>query len=377
MGVFSAGKNLNAEKDSVDFESFQKMLKLSKEKILRDNGIRSLGNAEEFWKSFERDVNLSMESSCRDLSLNWEIAYLGGHKFPDIIAKINGEKSFGVEVKTLSSVGEKWKVMGGSIMESTAEKDVQRIHVFCAKKNPFEIRIRPFEDCVQDVAVTHSPRYLLDLEIPSKESIFQKIRMPYEEIRQMENPFLAFRDYLILEKNRGENGQNAWWLDPLNVISDQDLAEKRFTAEMENIRTRFWDELDRAKKRTLASRMLVLFPEIFRGNYKEAAKWLYRHWIVNPSFRDTFSAGGKKMVYGEPVPQIVHHLYEWRESVAGIFKEEFVTLEERYAVSELPSRQKSVRAWECWKGNVLESPFRENERGVLIKVLDEIGEGLV
>lgn len=82
-----------------------------------------------------------MKKACFDLNIDWNIEYLGGHKFPDIIARINQQRSFGVEVKTLSQSNENWNVMGGSIMETTAEKDVSRIHVFCAKKILLKLNI--------------------------------------------------------------------------------------------------------------------------------------------------------------------------------------------------------------------------------------------
>lgn len=172
--MISTGKNLDSKNNSDDFRQFQEMLFLTKEKLQRDNpnGYQKLQG--EFWKRFEIDVFHSMKNACFDLNLDWNIEHLGGHKFPDIIAKINQQRSFGVEVKTLSQSNENWNVMGGSIMETTAEKDVSRIHVFCAKKNPFEIKYRPFEDCVKDVAITHSPRYMLDLEMPSEQCLFKK-----------------------------------------------------------------------------------------------------------------------------------------------------------------------------------------------------------
>ena len=64
--------------------------------------------------------------------------------------------------------------MGGSIMESTRIPDVSRIHVFCARQKPFEIKYRSFEECVEDVAVTHSPRYMLDMDVSNNQSLFKR-----------------------------------------------------------------------------------------------------------------------------------------------------------------------------------------------------------
>lgn len=373
MGTIVAGKNLSSQKGSDDFENFQKVLEVSKEKLERDNSKGYKKKGEEFWKSFEQDVWLSMQKSCKELALGWEINYLGGHKFPDIVAKINEDRSFGVEVKTLSSSNENWHIMGGSIMESTSEKDVSRIHVFCAKKNPFTIKFRSFEDCVRDVAVTHSPRYMLDLDISAGDSLFKKIQKPYDEIRKMENPFSAFRNYLIDEKK--SKGEDAWWMGTSIPTSDQEVSEKEFVKEIENSRIRFWNELDGFSKKMLICRMIIRFPRVLNGDYKEAAKWLYDHFVINPSFRDTFSAGGKGCVNGIVVPHSIANLEKHKNDIAEIFRTESIALEDSYPeIEKYSGRDKSKKAWTFWKANVLKISFNPQEKRALQDIVDSIGK---
>lgn len=367
MGMISTGKNLDSKNNSDDFRQFQDMLSLTKEKLQRDNPNGYQKFQGEFWKRFEIDVCHSMKKACFDLNIDWNIEYLGGHKFPDIIARINQQRSFGVEVKTLSQSNENWNVMGGSIMETTAEKDVSRIHVFCAKKNPFEIKYRPFEDCVKDVAITHSPRYMLDLEMPSEQCLFKKIHKSYSEVRTLDNPFSAFREYLQFEKRR-KGSDNFWWQEPTVLSSEQDSQEVRFASQIENSRIRFWSELENDKKHFLKIRMIILFPEIINGDYRNAAKWLCQRLIINSSLRDSFSAGGKKAINGILVPKIIANIDEWKEDIAKVFKYEYTTLEYRYPVSN-----KGKSAWENWRKEIVPANIQPEARRVLCAILEEIG----
>ncbi|HDQ15873.1 MAG TPA: hypothetical protein ENN45_02320, partial [Bacteroidetes bacterium] len=83
------------------------------------------------------------------------IELIGGQKFPDIVAK----KYYGVEVKTTTQ--NHWKTTGNSVLETTRVDDVERIFMLFAKlASPIEFRCRPYEECLSEVVVTHSPRYL-------------------------------------------------------------------------------------------------------------------------------------------------------------------------------------------------------------------------
>lgn len=120
--------------------------------------------------------------------------------------------------------------MGGSIMESTRIPDVSRIHVFCARQKPFEIKYRSFEECVEDVAVTHSPRYMLDMDVSNNQSLFKRLGKTYDEIRHMKNPFDAFKEFIVeqrkinLKKRKLED--DFWWYSPnSNQIDSLELED--------------------------------------------------------------------------------------------------------------------------------------------------------
>ena len=67
---------------------------------------------------------------------------------------------------------------------------------------------------------------------------------------------------------------------------------------------------------------LISFPNIIEGNYNDASKWLLQtQGIINPSFRDTFSAGGCKNIDGIKVPRIILNIAKWKEDLIKIFNE--------------------------------------------------------
>ena len=103
------------------------------------------------------------------------IELIGGQKFPDIIAN----KYYGIEVKTTTQ--NHWKTTGNSVLESTRVEDVERIFMLFAKlASPIEFRCRPYEEVLSEVVVTHSPRYLIDMNLKQGDTIFDKIKIPRE-----------------------------------------------------------------------------------------------------------------------------------------------------------------------------------------------------
>ena len=106
------------------------------------------------------------------------IELIGGQKFPDIIAK----KFYGIEVKTTTQ--NHWKTTGNSVLESTRVDNIERIFMLFAKlASPIEFRCRPYEEVLSEVVVTHSPRYLIDMNLEEGKTIFDKINMPYNTLR--------------------------------------------------------------------------------------------------------------------------------------------------------------------------------------------------
>ncbi len=357
----SVGQNLN-HRENQTIADFQKLLDCTKTKLQSANRGKLKGD---FWKSFEIDVSKAVEESAKDLNLPWKIQYISGHKFPDIVARINERQAFGIEVKTLSTKSKSWKVMGGSIMESTRIPDVSRIQVFCAKQNPFQIKYRPFEECVSNVAVTHSPRYMLDMNQDIQESLFNKIHKPYDDIRQMQNPFDAFKTYLIESKKTSKENETEdnplWWYSPdVQEVSSQDIEEQIFAENLINSKIQFWSELSKKEKDHYKAEMLIKSPKVILGDYNNACKWLLKaKGIINPSFRDTFSAGGQETIFGVKVPKIIANVYKWRSDIIEV----------------LNNCDSPNDSFELWKEHISKmTKFHSDEKNVLLRIVTEIGK---
>lgn len=202
------------------------------------------------------------------------IELIGGQKFPDIVAN----KFYGIEVKTTTQ--NHWKTTGNSVLESTRVDNVERIFMLFAKlASPIEFRCRPYEEVLSEVVVTHSPRYLIDMNLEKGKTIFDKIKMPYDTLRKEENTIKPIVDYY---KSKLKPGEELWWMD---------------SSDVGGTTLQFWSSLDLVKKRKLVAKGMIFFPEIFGKSidkFSRIAFWLVtEEKIVFPNVRDEFSAGGR------------------------------------------------------------------------------------
>ena len=227
------------------------------------------------------------------------IELIGGQKFPDIVAK----KHYGIEVKTTTQ--NHWKTTGNSVLESTRVDNVERIFMLFAKLvSPIEFRCRPYEEVLSEVVVTHSPRYLIDMNLEQGKTIFDKINMPYDTLRKNESPIKPIVDYY---KSKLKPGEELWWMDTEN------------NSKPSNIVIKIWNNLSAKEKQKLKNRAMVYFPELFGNSndkFGRLAIWLVtREAVVCPNVRDLFTAGGKrdyvvgKNVY-QKVPRIFLNLFD-------------------------------------------------------------------
>lgn len=233
------------------------------------------------------------------------IECVGGQRFPDIVAK----RFYGVEVKT--STQDHWKTTGNSVLESTRIKDVERIFMLFGKlADPIQFKCRAYEECLSEVVVTHSPRYLIDMDLPKGSTIFDKLKIPYDKLRREENPIRPIVDYY---KSKLKEGEDVWWIDQGSSTS---------------LTIKLWRNLTAAEKLEMMKQAMVLFPEIFGNSgstkFNQFAVWLVKtKSIVNPNIRDAFTAGGtghikyKGKIYKE-VPRILMNLTENLEDIHSI-----------------------------------------------------------
>lgn len=218
-----------------------------------------------------------MKLKSKDTPFENSIELVSGQRFPDIVAK----RYYGVEVKTTKT--NHWKSTGSSIAEGTRVEGVERIFMLFGKLcNPIDFRCKPYEDCLSEVVVTHSPRYLIDMEIPNGNTIFDKIKVPYDKLRKQEFPIETILKYY---RKQLKPGESTWWLgqEPQNAPS---------------LIIRLWKNLSAIEKYNYRLKGFSFFPEVISrksDKYNKFAIWLStKEGIVCPNVRDIFSAGGQE-----------------------------------------------------------------------------------
>ena len=242
---------------------------LNKDARQRPNYYSSRGG-----NPLEDDVKRALDESAKGTPFAGTIEKVSGQRFPDIVAA----KLYGVEVK--STKDDHWTSTGSSILETTRVTGVERIYMTFGKLGgrPIEFLSKPYEECLYGIAVTHMPRYLINMQLNPGETIFDKMGVPYEKLRRMDNPIAPVAKYY---RSQLKPGESLWWTG--------DSSEEAVSATI-----RLWKNLTPDEKRFHTIYGCVNYPEIFGGDYDRYALWLTSQGVVDPHIRDQFSAGGKE-----------------------------------------------------------------------------------
>ncbi len=261
----------------------------------------------------EVEVFQTIKDACGEESFfqKDEVKLVSGMRFPDILVGRN----FGIEVKSTNK--DHWTSTGSSIVESTRDKDVECIYLLFGKLGGDipEFRCRPYPDVLSEVAVTHSPRYRIDMTLGAGETIFDKMGVSYEDLRSSKNQIAAVQNY-YRKMALVEGHQMPWW------ISDDKSADSSVGM---NIRS--WRILSANEKSNLVAQLLVLFPEVIFGDYENAAMWLVSvQGVVCTNLRDPFSAGGQVrqlngVMLDSPMPHIVKTISDKYPLIVSLLKD--------------------------------------------------------
>lgn len=238
-----------------------------------------------------------------------DIKLVSGQSFPDILLS---RQVFGVEVKSTQS--NQWTSTGSSIVESTRNANVKFIYMLFGKLggSPAEFKCRPYEDCLYDIAVTHSPRYLIDMTLKKTDTIFSKMHTTYDELRTSSNSIERVRSYYRDKAVIEHKKEMPWWLETGETVASQ-------------MNVRLWQD---AKTDVLKAKMFVLFPEVINSEFANVALWLCtEHSIVVYNARDAFTAGGRcTEIDGKklenPIPHIVGSLLNSSRDIKRLFTDE-------------------------------------------------------
>lgn len=272
-------KMIISENNKLPIEEFKSLMDKTDE-ILNEDAV---GKEEYYSKrngtDLELDVFDALNIASKNTSFQGSIQLVSGASFPDIVAN----KYYGVEVKSTNK--NHWKSIGSSILESTRVPDVERIFLTFGKLgSPVKFKSRPYEECLYGISVTHYPRYQIDMELEKGCTIFDKIGVPYDELRKLENPVTPVSQYY---RSKLKPGESLWWASN----DDIEKVDAPLTVKL-------WSTISHEMKEELTVQGYALFPEILnKGNnkkYNRYALWLVTHkGIVNTNIRDSFSAGGK------------------------------------------------------------------------------------
>jgi hypothetical protein len=207
----------------------------------------------------------------------------------------------------LSIVLLKWTTLGGSVNESTRIENVERVFLLFGKlAPPVEFVFRPYEECLSEVVVTHYPRYRIDMKLGGHETIFDKMNTSYDALRKSGN---AVGEVVKYYKGQLGEGESLWWIDSDETIDDGAAV---------SMNVRLWSSLAEYEKTELFTSLFALFPAMLstenNKKYNRAVLWLVtRHGVVDPSFRDKFSASGKVSISTPrgifvKLPQVYKHI---------------------------------------------------------------------
>lgn len=294
--------SLNPEPNREVFQSLlsDTLIKLDSESKLKQKlYLSTLGT------KLEDVVAEIMSDKAKGTPFENSIELISGQRFPDIVAN----KYYGVEVKTTTQ--NHWTTTGNSILEGTRVKDVERIFMLFGKMvSPIEFKCRPYEDCLSEVVVTHSPRYLINMDLQEGKTIFDKLNIPYDTLRKETNPVKPIIEYY---RKTLKKGQELWWID------QEDNSGK-------SIIIKYWNSLPKKSQKLYISTIMIFFPEIFKRNFNRCAFWLYEsESVICPNVRDQFSAGGTGFVFWNNktyngIPRIILNLINSLDEIKEIIK---------------------------------------------------------
>ena len=273
-----------------------------------------------------------------------DIELVSGQRFPDIVAA----QHFGVEVK--STKEDKWTSTGSSIVESTRVPNLDRIFMLFGKLGGtcVAFKSKPYQECLSDIAVTHAPRYLIDMNLSVDQTIFAKMGVDYDDFRQSKDSINIARQYYIDKAAKEHKTEMPWWLSQDTTVPPtlKLWAKGTFTIE---------------EQRLLKAKMLILFgSEICQSNYHNATLWLCsRMGIINANIRDTMSAGGQFEYKGEKYPHIIKVLFELKPYIQQIITAEDFELDLSNYAPVLYKTPKAQR-FDVWKEKITQSLPNEN-----------------
>ena len=320
---------------TLDKDTVEAVLKDAVESLNKIEWVPPGGSATA--SAFEKKAHEVIRTSAHKFNVKNEVVLYSGRRFPDIVFK---DSPFGVEIKTAQKG---WSCLGNSVAASTLVDGVSEVYLlFGSGLSPIKARFARYEDAVKSVEVTHSPRYVLDMDVEPGEGYLNEIGKNLSEMLSLEDPISC-----VVEEARKKlkPGEHLWWVS------------ERIGSP---ITIRLWNSLKSSEKHDLIAKAFALFPDsILRypeANYSDYIVWLsQRHSILNPSVRDSFTAGGRvsQLEFGprylEDAPQIFRTLSQHMSVIKSIIYNDDSAVEwslyYQCALEDCDSAQKRFHMW--------------------------------
>lgn len=242
-----------------------------------------------------------------------DVQLISGQRFPDIVVN----HFFGIEVK--STRENHWTSTGSSIVETTRVDNVDDIYMLFGKLGGEipQFKCKPYQSVLSDIAVTHSPRYLINMELEKDRTIFSKMGTTYDDFRKSKDNISLVREYYRRKAVEQGKQEMPWWITSENIDKAQSFNVK------------LWNTLETYEKRELQAKCMILFPEALnpapsKTKYNNTTLWLCSYnQVVNPNIRDLYSAGGKiTHVDGKrlntPAAQVFNIIVDFAEEIKAM-----------------------------------------------------------
>jgi len=209
------------------------------------------------------------------------IVHHSGHAFPDV--SVEGT-TIGIELK--GSISSR-KFNGNSVFASTMLPRVKKIYLFYWIKSPPEIGYRDYFSCVKSPVVTHSPRFHLDIDLDSADSMFGVGRGKVgctSEVIFSDDGIATKRIINWMVNDARSRGEVPWW-----IPDREELIEGTTGLRKTHM-------LSTLEKERLFKALFLTFPSILGpkspNKYTNIFEWAVTFksvWLT----RDSFSAGGQ------------------------------------------------------------------------------------
>jgi hypothetical protein len=164
------------------------------------------------------------------------------------------------------------------------------------------------------------------MDLQAGQTIFDKLDIPYDTLRNFPNPIKPITDYY---RQFLKPGEEVWWLDQ---------EEPKSTGLI----IKLWNNLPAEIRKHYMLKSMILFPEIFSNRpdkFNRLAIWLVNmEGVVCPNVRDIFTAGGKGS-------------FNWKEfnfiNIPRIILKMLESIDEIYEMMDLTDSETLKMYWEC------------------------------